>query len=54
MFLKIWRDPVWSKLISAGIIALIGAIYVYVKSLIDQQAFLESLSSVAKTKLIFG
>jgi|SRR5690606_5688589 len=51
MFLKIWRDPVWSKVISVGIIAILGAVFVYVKSLIDQQAFLVSLSVIAKTKI---
>jgi hypothetical protein len=29
---KIWDDPVWSKIISAGIIPVIGVIWFYLKS----------------------
>lgn len=40
---KYWTDPVWSKVISAGIIAVVGsvlaAIYVLLKSLYDKVSF---------------
>lgn len=31
MLLRIWKDPVWSKVISVGIIALAGLIYSWIK-----------------------
>jgi len=38
-FLKFWKDPVWSKVISAGIIALIIFAYNYTEALIKKESF---------------
>ena len=39
MFKKIWTDPVWSKVISAGIIAAFVFLYALIRSLIDGLSF---------------
>ncbi len=44
LYPKYWTDPVWSKVISAAIIALVGFISVWIKSLYDEVSFI----SVAK------
>lgn len=43
---KIWKDPVWSKVIAAVIIAAAGAVYSLVKSWLDDS---ESLAESFKT-----
>lgn len=47
---KYWGDPVWSKVISAGIIAVLGSIittlYLLGKALIDKISFKEAFSSL--------
>lgn len=44
--LKIWRDSVWSKVISAGIIFLFGIIYAFVESLVINGSFTKSIMSI--------
>jgi hypothetical protein len=43
---KYWTDPVWSKVISAAIIALVGFIYVWIKSLYDEVSFISVAEQV--------
>lgn len=43
---KIWKDPVGSKVISAGIIFLIAQFFIFVWSLIREQNFYESYSDI--------
>lgn len=43
---KIWPDPVWSKVISAGILGLITLIFVTVTSIISKISFATALSLV--------
>ncbi|MFD2907874.1 hypothetical protein ACFSX9_03905 [Flavobacterium ardleyense] len=40
---KVWKDPVGSKLISAGIIGLLSIIYFSLKSLYNDKSFIENL-----------
>ena len=44
-FLKIWKDPVWSKVISAGIIALLIFIYNYLESLAKNESFKQTIKT---------
>src|SRR4051812_30682465 len=47
---KYWADPVWSKVISAGIIAILGSIfttiYLVAKALIEKISFRQSFNSL--------
>jgi len=43
---KIWKDPVGSKLISAGIIGLLSIIYLTLKSLYNDQSFIDNLKGL--------
>lgn len=44
-FLKFWKDPVWSKVISAGLIAILIFIYNYCESLIKKESFKQTLKT---------
>jgi len=48
---KIWKDPVWSKVISAGIIGLIGFIYVIIKSSISELSFKDSFINIINSEI---
>ncbi len=43
---KMWKDPVGSKLIAAGIIGISSPIFIYLWSLIKQISFKDSLFSI--------
>ena len=45
-FQKIWKDPVWSKLIAAAIIGLASPIIIFLWSLIKQSSFKDSFYSI--------
>lgn len=55
MFEKIWKDPVWSKVISAGILAVISLVFIWIKSLWENISFEESFYLIIefKVKLIY-
>lgn len=44
--LKIWRDPVWSKVISVGVLGVIGTIYALLESAMNNSSFTESVIDV--------
>ncbi len=44
--LKIWKDPVWSKVIASGIIGLLTLIYIANRSIIKNISFQESLKQI--------
>lgn len=48
---KLWKDPVWSKVISAGIIFICTLIYSGVKSLSNKITFVEALENALNFKL---
>lgn len=52
-FIKIWKDPVGSKLISVGIIAIVTSLFIYVKSLILNEEFKRSFIEFWSYKLAF-
>ena len=43
--IKVWNDPVWSKVIAATIISVGALIYTYVKSIFDELSFEETLQN---------
>ncbi|MEG1007835.1 MAG: hypothetical protein RSO15_16395 [Bacteroides sp.] len=45
-FLKIWRDPVWSKVISVGLLGVIAAIYAFIESIVKDSSFTNSAINV--------
>ena len=51
MIKKIWKDPVWSKVIAVGIIALISLIYAKIKSVSDEISFVDALKSLLDIKI---
>jgi hypothetical protein len=48
---KIWKDPVWSKVISVGIIALITFIYTLVSSVFNNISIGQSLKNIFDIKI---
>ncbi|WP_333852159.1 hypothetical protein [Epilithonimonas sp.] len=46
MISKIWKDPVWSKVISAIIISLGGLILAIIKSVCESQTFSDSFNDI--------
>ena len=44
--LKIWRDPVLSKVISVGVLGVIGTIYALLESAMNNSSFTESVIDV--------
>jgi hypothetical protein len=55
MFKKIWKDPVWSKVIAGIILAIGSLLVVWIKSLIDKTSFQTALKGLfeAKIKIVF-
>lgn len=51
MIKKIWNDPVWSKVISVGIIGLISFVYLTIKSKVDGISLQESLQNLIELKV---
>ena len=51
MIKKIWKDPVWSKVIAVGIIGLISIIYAKVKSASDEITFIDALRGMLDIKI---
>jgi hypothetical protein len=48
---RIWKDPVWSKVIATGIIGLIGFLYVVVESLTSELSFKESFINIMTSEI---
>jgi hypothetical protein len=46
-----WKDPVWSKVIAAGVIAVITALISLIKSLLNQTDFQSSLFSIWSVRI---
>lgn len=51
MIKKIWKDPVWSKVIAVGIIGLISLGYAKFLSAIDNVTFKEALDKILEIKI---
>ena len=51
MFKKIWSDPVWSKVISVGIIGVISLIYAFIKSKSDNITISEVYEGMLQLKI---
>jgi len=51
MIKRIWKDPVWSKVIAYGIIALISATIIWIKSIIDETSLIETLKNLITLKV---
>lgn len=49
-FFKVWKDPVWSKVISAGVIALLIFIYNYCESIVKKESFKQTLKTFLDQK----
>lgn len=47
---KVWKDPVWSKVISAGIIGIIIFIYNYIVAISKDESFKETLKTFWEQK----
>jgi hypothetical protein len=50
-FQKTWRDPVWSKVISVGIVALITFIYTWISSIFNNISIGQSFERVFNLKI---
>lgn len=48
LFQAAWKDPVWSKVISAGIIAIIVALYSGAEAYMEKKPFYETLIDTFK------
>ena len=48
---QIWKDPVWSKVISAGIIGLVILIYNYIYSLVTNTNFKTNITAFWNSKI---
>ena len=51
MFEKIWKDSVWSKVISVIIVAILGLIYAKITSIYDNETFKNSILKVLHFKI---
>lgn len=51
MFNKIWKDPVWSKVISVIIIAIGGLIYAKINSVYENETFKDSILNLLRFKV---
>lgn len=51
MFEKIWKDPVWSKVISVIIIGIAGLIYAKVRSIYENETFKDSVLNLLSFKV---
>lgn len=51
MLKNIWKDPVWSKVISAGFLWLIALGYAYVKSLTDSISIKQAISQLSEPRI---
>lgn len=49
--LKFWKDPVWSKVISAGLLAVIPLLYAFIKSITSQISFTQALITIYNLKI---
>lgn len=49
-FWKFWKDPVWSKVISAGIIGLIIFVYKLLESIVKKESFKQNLKNFWEQK----
>ncbi|WP_312766333.1 hypothetical protein [Epilithonimonas sp.] len=47
---KIWKDPVWSKIIAALILSILTLIYNYLQSVIKKESFYKTLSNFWNSK----
>lgn len=50
-FKLIWKDPVWSKLISVGLLAIIALVYNFIKSWIEHTSLKHELLAFWTTKV---
>jgi hypothetical protein len=51
MLKNIWKDPVWSKVISAGFLWLVALGYAYVKSLTDSISITQAVSQLSQPRV---
>jgi hypothetical protein len=51
MLKRIWKDPVWSKVIAVGIIAIISLLYAKIKSISTEITFQAALQGLINTKI---
>lgn len=51
MFEKIWKDPVWSKVISVIIIGIAGLIYAKINSIYENETFKDSILNLLSHKI---
>src|SRR5690554_4711930 len=51
MMKQVWKDPVWSKVISVGILAVLSLIYAKTKSAIEDITFSQAFQSIFDTKI---
>ncbi len=52
--LKIWKDPVWSKVISQGIIMIIGLAFVWGQSIYKKISIYDSIIQTYNYPIKFG
>jgi hypothetical protein len=50
-FIQIWKDPVWSKVISFGIIAIISFVFALIKSKIEKTSIRQSINEILNFKI---
>jgi len=51
MIKRIWKDPVWSKVIAVGIIGFISLIYAKIKSASSDISFIDALKGILDIKI---
>lgn len=51
LFWKVWKDPVWSKIISALILLAFSTLFVFIKSYIDDVGFIEYLKRLLLSEI---
>ena len=51
MLKNIWKDPVWSKVISAGFLWLLAIGYAYVKSITDSISIKQAVSQLSEPRI---